>query len=668
MTQLVSVTNTSQRSNRWRVALIVAALVAAQAIGALFIFGTQNSYAWFGSGHCTMPGGFVSGGKCLAADTVSGKEIAQQPYKGEIILPAGTTSITDHVIFNGSGPVTGNYELQLLEDEGGHLNVYQTIDYTVDGSGHSTPASFTLNANVLHKAFVEHPVGSGGMIGYFLFMSNTNLPANATCQNTVLYSGAQGSLGSGTSAQNVLCGPPTQVPSTGAIAGHIYDCTTGTADVTHDVAGGTIAVSNGPTTKPAAANPISYPVVPAGDYTESATPPAGFHFTFACGGTSTGSSSAATDAVHVPVGGKGVGVFYVVHDTGAIVGHIYDCTGGTANMVSDIAGGTIAVSGPVNKPAAANPINYGVIAGQYTETAVAPASYHLVACNDVSDSSTQGVTVPTNGVGEAKFYVARDTGDLAAHIYDCSTGTATTTEVPGGKVSASGPSTVAQQANPLSPTVVDTGAFTVSAANPASYHFVYSCGGNSSGSANAATESVTVPVNGHGVGIFYVARDEGQLAGHIYDCTSGATTTEVPGGTLAASGPATIGASANPLSPTTVPTGGYDVAGGLPAGYHWIACNGTDGTNHVTVTVPNGGTGTAILYVAKNPSGGSSGTTTTVSPAPSQGVLGAVTAKAPNTGMGGMAQAGFLSLALLVIGGVTLALTRSRRDRGEATS
>ena len=665
MKQFVSAQAINQRSNRWRVALIVTALVAVQVVGALFVFGAKNSYAWFGSGHCTMPGGFVSGGKCMAADTVSGKEIAQQPYKGEIIFPAGTTTITDHVIFNGSSPVTGNYELQLLEDEGGALNVYQTIDYTVDSAGDSSPASFTLNSTVLHKAFVDHPVGSGGLIGYFLFISNTNLPANATCQNTVAYSGANGSLGNGTSAANVECGPPTKVPNTGALAGHIYDCTSGVADTSADVSGGSIAVTTGPATKPAAANPVSYPVVPSGDYAESATPPAGYHFTYTCGGTSSGTDSAATEAVHVPVSSLGVGIFYLVHDSGTITGHIYDCTGGTANLISDIAGGTIAVSGPANKPAAANPITYSVPSGDYVETAVAPANYHLVACtNPVStDSNTANVTVPKNGEGTASFYVARDTGDLAAHIYDCTSG-ATANEVAGGMVSASGPSTVAEQANPLSPTVVDSGAYNVSASNPASYHFVFNCGGSSSGTDTSATESVTVPVNGHGVGIFYVARDQGQLAGHIYDCTSGATTSEVNGGTLAAGGPQNVATQSNPMNPTTVLTGDYGVTGGLPSGYHWIACNGTNGSNSANVTVPKGGIGTAILYVAKNstPSPGGTGATSVVkaATAPVQAVLGAATT-APNTGRGGLLQAGLWSLVLLVIGGVTLVLTRSRR-------
>jgi hypothetical protein len=668
LTQLLSSLAPAQRSKRWRLALIVAALVAAQVIGTTLIFGAKNSYAWFGTGHCTMPAGFNPGAKCLAADTVSGKEIAQQPFKGEIIFPKGTTTITDHMLYNGTNHVAGTYQLQLLEDEGGALNVYQTIDYTVDNNGVTNPASFTLNANVLKKAFVEHPVGSGGgLIGYFLFMSNTNIPANATCQNTVSYSGAAGALGSGTSAANVLCGPPTQVPSTGALSGHIYDCTSGTAGPA-DVLKGTIAVTAGPVTKPAAQNGISYSPVASGDYTEVATPPAAYHFVYNCGTGSTGTETQATFAgIHVPVGGEGVGKFYVVHDSGTIIGHIYDCTGGTANLLGDINGGNIAVESsngtPLPGKSGANPITYQVPAGDYKELATAPSSYHLVACEGASDSNTQSVLVPANGVGEAKFYVARDTGDLAAHIYDCSNGTATTTEVGGGTVAASGPSTVASQANPLSPKAVDAGDYNVSATNPTDYHFVYSCVGDTKGShgtANAAGEKVNVPANGHGVAIFYVSRDQGQLAGHIYDCTSGATTTEVPGGILAAGGPETVASQSNPMAPTTVITGDYDVTGGLPAGYHWIACNGTSGSDTISVNVPSGGVGTAILYAAKD-------STVVVTPTPSpnavQRVLGAATT-APNTGNGGLFQAVLLSLVLMVIGGVTLALTRSRK-RGE---
>ena len=584
MTTFIGVNHLNQRSTRWRLALIVATLVVLQAVGAMFIFGAKNSYAWFGTGHCTMPGGFSSGHKCLAADTVGGVEKAQQPYKGEIILPAGTTSISDHMLFNGSNHVAGTYQLQLLEDEGGKLNVYQTIDYTVDAAGNTTlipPSSWTLNSAVHQKAFVEHPVGSGGMIGYFMFISNSSLPANAMCVNTVSFN--NGALGSGNSGSALCLPTPPPVPSTGKLSGHIYDCTSGVADTSADVLGGFITVTSGPQLKPQAHNAVIYPVVPSGDYIESALPPPGFHFTFSCGGTSTGSASAATDAVHVPVGGEGVGTFNVVRDTGTIAGHIYDCTGGTANLISDITGnGTIAVSGSLaNKLAATNPILYSVPVGEYTETATAPANFHLVACNGSTGANTVKVIVPNNGTGEAKFYVARDTG---------------------------------------------------------------------------------------------------QLAGHIWDCTNGKTTSEVPGGTLAASGLKNLDAAANPMNPTTVPTGDYLIAGTTPSGYHFVACSVAGGGSSVHVTVPKGGLGVGVLYVAKNPAdntggdtGGGSTTVTTGNTGAVQGatkpanaVLGAATTN-PVTGRGGIVPTVVLSLLLMMAGAVALLLARKgRRPEGTA--
>ena len=666
MSHLITATLPSQRSGRWKLALLAITFVIVNAMAASIIFGAKPGLAWFGSGHCTMPGGFTSGQKCLAADTVGGVENAQHPYKGEIILPHGTTSISDHMILNGAGGLAGSYELQLLEDEGGALNVYQTIDYTVDSAGNTSPAAFVLNATVLHKAFVEHPVGTAGMIGYFLFITpDASMPANANCQNTVSFNG--GALGSGTSAQNVRCGNPTPVPNTGKLSGHIYDCTSGEASAT-DIAGGTITVTVGPVTKPLHVNPITYSPVASGDYTEVATPPAGYHFVYNCGIGSTGTGALATSSpvIHVPVGGEGVGRFYVSQDTGNIVGHIYDCTSGTADTTTDVAGnGHIAVLDAAGNALAGksgpNPINFAVSAGHYKEAATAPKDYHLVACGSSEDIATHDVVVLANGTGSTRFYVARDTGDLAAHIWDCTSG-ATTNEVLGGKVSAAGSTPIAEQANPLNPTPVNTDTYTVSATSPADYHLV-DCAEVS----KSSTRVVTVPVNGHGVAIFYVARDTGQLAGHIWDCSTGAKTTdEVTGGTLAATGPQAVGSQANPIATVTVPTGNYNVTGTAPVGYQFVVCQGSNGGNQVGVTVKIGELANAILYVARIEGSGGTSTflpgTVTPSPTPQQSVLGA-SITAPNTGQDGIARAAGLSLALMVVGATLLALTVSRRSK-----
>jgi hypothetical protein len=98
------------------------------------------------------------------------------------------------------------------------------------------------------------------------------------------------------------------------------------------------------------------------------------------------------------------------------------------------------------------------------------------------------------------------TQTIAGHIYDCTSGTPTTTEVAGGTLGASGPQSVATQPNPLNPTQVAAGTYTMSASSPSGYQFVL-CGGSATiTSPSAASESVIVPAGGAGVGIFYVAR------------------------------------------------------------------------------------------------------------------------------------------------------------------
>jgi hypothetical protein len=125
---------------------------------------------------------------------------------------------------------------------------------------------------------------------------------------------------------------------------------------------------------------------------------------------------------------------------------------------------------------------------------------------------------------------------------------------------------------------------------------------NSSGS--TATEAVTVPSGGAGVGIFYVVAVSQTIAGHIYLCNSGApTTTEQSGGTLAASGPTTLAATANPLAPTQVNAGGYTMTATPPPGYTLVVCTGSSTPNSSgstateAVTVPSGGAGVGIFYV-----------------------------------------------------------------------
>jgi hypothetical protein len=99
------------------------------------------------------------------------------------------------------------------------------------------------------------------------------------------------------------------------------------------------------------------------------------------------------------------------------------------------------------------------------------------------------------------------------------------------------------------------------------------------------------------------------LAGHIYLCPGGnsQTTTEVPGGTLAATGPQTVAPVPNPLQPTPVAAGQYTTSATPPSGYQLVVCGGSSSVpagGHSateTVSVPVGGTGNGIFYVTNVP-------------------------------------------------------------------
>jgi hypothetical protein len=94
---------------------------------------------------------------------------------------------------------------------------------------------------------------------------------------------------------------------------------------------------------------------------------------------------------------------------------------------------------------------------------------------------------------------------IGGHIYLCNDSNPTTTEESGGTLAATGPQSISSTSNPLAPTNVEAGDYTMTANAPAGYTLVV-CGGSStpSGSGTSATESVTVPSGGAGVGDFYV--------------------------------------------------------------------------------------------------------------------------------------------------------------------
>ena len=676
----------------------------------MLFFGTRSSLAWFGSGSCPMPGGFVSGQKCLAVDA-NGVEV---PWRGEIILPKGTASITDHAFYTGGHAIAGTYQLQLVEDNGSCCTVYQTIDYTVSSTGVTTPASFAVNQAALTEAFTHHAVGTGGLLGYFLYVSNpTTIPAGSDCQNVVSFLDANGaSLGTGTSGTGEKCNTPSPVPggtptptptptpppATGTLSAHIFDCTDSIGTV--DIAGGHVMVTkNGTTVVPEQANPLVGKTLEAGEYSVGAVAPPTFHLAD-CNNV----TSASPKTVTVPASGTKDVVFYVKHDVtppparGTISAHIYDCTDSVG--ATDVTGGQVMVTrgGTTVVPSQANPLLPKTVSpGEYSVGAVAPADFHLADCNGVTNSTPKTVTVPANGTENVVFYVKHNvtpppaTGTLSAHIYDCTGNVVGSVDVTGGHVMATsnGKTVVPSQANPLLPKTVSPGEYSVGAVAPANFHLA-DCNGVTS----ASPKTVTVPANGTENVVFYVKHDTGTLAGHIYDCETTATTTEVLGGNLAATG---VSTGPNPMKRTTVIGGvSYPVVATAPSGYQVVACgaNKTNGTTK-NVFVPNNGHGVAVFYVRKivvtppgggtggttNPPGGGTGGTTNppaggtqgvstsnnpvaqvVAAVTGQGVKGAATTQ-PNTGRVEMLRNAIVSLVLLVSGAVMLVNSRRKEAR-----
>ena len=98
------------------------------------------------------------------------------------------------------------------------------------------------------------------------------------------------------------------------------------------------------------------------------------------------------------------------------------------------------------------------------------------------------------------------TATIAGDIFLCSAaGTQTVTEVSLGSLAVTG--TSLSQGNPLPPTTIASGTYTMTASAPSGYVFV-SCQGSAlpDSSGVTASEQVTVPPGGAGVGAFYVVQ------------------------------------------------------------------------------------------------------------------------------------------------------------------
>jgi hypothetical protein len=133
---------------------------------------------------------------------------------------------------------------------------------------------------------------------------------------------------------------------------------------------------------------------------------------------------------------------------------------------------------------------------------------------------------------------------IAGDIYQCSgTGTQTTTEIGSGTLAAGGPQAVPSQANPLAPTTVPSGSYSMTAGAPAGYVFVV-CGGSASVASTGitASEPVVVPAGGAGFGTFYAV-----LAAPVGSLSGGSGPSQSPGSPGSGNGPSTSPGTPGPV-------------------------------------------------------------------------------------------------------------------------
>lgn len=244
---------------------------------------------------------------------------------------------------------------------------------------------------------------------------------------------------------------------------------------------------------------------------------------------------------------------------------------------------------------------------------------------------------------------------IAGVIYECINGATTTTVVPGGTLATPGVLGGAAQANAQPATSVPAGNYTMTATAPSGWTLT-ACG-----TTDTSPEPVYVPVNGAGQGIFYVKQITQTIAGVIYECINGATTTTVvPGGTLTTPGVLGGAAQANAMAPTSVAAATYTMTATAPSGWTLTACGTTDASPE-SVVVPSGGAGEGIFYVTKVTSAKTGpGTTTTTTTAPTgttpttPATSGPVATTAGSTG--GLAFTGAGSVKTMILMAVILLL------------
>ena len=156
---------------------------------------------------------------------------------------------------------------------------------------------------------------------------------------------------------------------------------------------------------------------------------------------------------------------------------------------------------------------------------------------------------------------------IAGHIYLCSAaGAPTTTEVPGGTLAATGPQTVAPQPNPLAPTAVASGSYTMTA-SPAAGDILMACGGSATVASGGlmASETVLLLPGDAGVGRFYTSAPPSSAGGGSTGPTSDAGATSPSHGSTGGTAGTPTAARSAPVA--TIAAGSSHLAfTGLDAG------------------------------------------------------------------------------------------------------
>jgi hypothetical protein len=237
-------------------------------------------------------------------------------------------------------------------------------------------------------------------------------------------------------------------------------------------------------------------------------------------------------------------------------GSVTSVTGGLSTLSST----TFSIAGSPGQPYSST-----------TVTQTLPPSASGLITIDISSTWSDSYSTTDVGIYDlSQLHCTAPTQTIAGHIYLCNNANPTTTEESGGTVAASGATPVSATPNPLAPTEVGAGTYTMTATPPPGYQLV-ACGGSStpSASGSTATEPVTVPSGGAGVGIFYVVATT--------PVTSPTATTTGSGGTGSSGGsaptmpPSTTATTPSPATTSSPPAATSTLAfTGAPLSWEWF--------------------------------------------------------------------------------------------------